>query len=78
MLVVLSAATTVLTIAEAQGAWSIAVAAGVLVLAGGKSRVILASYLGLAGSRFWMRAINGAIAGFLMLAFGIFLIGWGG
>ena len=31
---------------------------GVLVLAGLKARVILSRYLGLAGSRFWMRAFG--------------------
>lgn len=73
-----SIATTVLTLVDARGAVAIAVAAGVLVLAGLKARIILAHYLALSKSRFWMGAFDGALAGFLGLAFAIYLIGNGG
>ena len=51
------------------------VALGVLVLAGFKARVILARYLGIGGSRFWMRTFDLVIGLFLALCFGLYLFG---
>lgn len=48
---------------------------GVLVLAGLKARVILSRYLGLAGSRFWMRAFGSVIWMFLLVSFGLYMFG---
>ncbi len=52
-------------------------AGGVLLLAGLKARVILARYLGLSGSRFWMRVFDLAIGLFLAAAFALYLFGSG-
>ena len=76
-LVALSLATTALTLVEARGQLGLAIAAAVLVLAGFKVRIILAHYLGLSGSRFWMGAFSGAIGGFLVAALLIHLLGQG-
>ncbi len=77
-LVALSMATTALTLVETNSDGRIAVAAGVLVLAGLKGRIILARYLKLGASSFWMSAFDGALAGFLALGFAAYLIGTGG
>lgn len=77
-LVALSTATTGLTLIDASGAQGMAAAAGVLLLAGLKARIILARYLKLGPSRFWMSALGGAIGGFLALGFAIYLAGSGG
>ncbi|MCC7250298.1 hypothetical protein [Hyphomicrobium sp.] len=57
--------------------WGAFIACSVLVLAGLKARVILARYLGLAGSRFWMRSFDLAIGLFLALSFALYLFGFG-
>lgn len=60
------------------GPWadhSMLTAAGVLTLAGLKARVILARYLGLAGSRFWTQSFDLSIGMFLALAFGVYAFG---
>lgn len=75
MLVILSFGTVLIASTGATG--SIWFAGAVLVLAGLKARVILARYLGLAGSRFWMRTFEVAIGLFLALAFGLYLFGTG-
>ncbi|MCZ7593650.1 MAG: hypothetical protein M5U16_01095 [Hyphomicrobium sp.] len=48
------------------------------MLAGLKARVILARYLGLAGSRFWTRAFDLTIGFFLVIAFALYSFGSGG
>lgn len=58
------------------GQQSIAVAA--ILVAGIKARIILASYLGLAASRFWTRTFDIALGGFIALAIGTYLAGTGG
>lgn len=73
ILVALSMVTTALTVVDAPGPLATAVAAGVLLLAWSKARIILSRYLGLSGSRFWMGAFSGAIAGFLVTVFAIHL-----
>lgn len=77
-LVVLSFGTVLLATADVSGSAATFVAAAVLVLAGFKARVILAHYLGLAGSRFWTRAFDMAIGLFLVLAFALHTFGSGG
>lgn len=77
VLIALSLATTALTLVEARGQLGLAIAAAVLMLAGFKVRIILARYLGLSGSRFWMGAFSGTIGGFLVTAFLIHLMGRG-
>lgn len=77
LLVALSVMTTALTVTETHGSARIAAAAGVLVLAGFKARLILARYLGLARSRFWMGTFDLALGGLIALAFVIYLIGTG-
>ncbi len=64
-------------IAMASGRSGTFMAAGVLALAGIKARVILSRYLGLSGSRFWMRSFDLAIGLFLALAFALSLFGSG-
>ena len=76
-LVVLSVATTGLTLVEARGTLGVAVGAGVLLLAGLKARIIVAHYLALSRSRFWMRAFTSALVAFLAVAFAIHLLGSG-
>jgi len=53
------------------------IAASVLILAGLKARIILARYLGLAGSRFWTRVFDLVVGLFLAIAFGVYLLGSG-
>lgn len=77
-LVVLSIGTVLIASAGASGRGGAFMAAGVLALAGLKARVILARYLGLAGSRFWMRTFDLVIGIFLALAFGLYALGLGG
>jgi cytochrome c oxidase subunit IV len=72
LLVVLSASTTALTFIEMSGRSRMIIAAGVLVLAGLKARIILTRYLQLRNSRFWTRAFDLAIGGFLLLSFGLY------
>lgn len=76
-LTALSAATALLTVVRAASEYRTGIAAAVLVLAGLKARVILARYLGLGGSRFWMRTFELAIGGFLAGAYGLYLAGRG-
>lgn len=76
-LVVLSFGTVLLTMAEQWNSGRIIVVAGVLLLAGLKMRVILARYLGLAGTRFWTRTFDLAIGIFLALAFALHTFGSG-
>lgn len=75
VLVALSAGTVLLTMADLSGHARLAAAAGVLTLAGFKSRVILSRYLGLAGSRFWTHAFDFAIGVFLALSFALYAFG---
>ena len=53
------------------------IAASVLILAGLKARIILARYLGLAGSRFWTRVFDLIVGLFLAIAFAVYLRGSG-
>lgn len=71
-LVVLSLATTLLTLVEMDGSLRMAVAGAILVLAGLKAHVILSRYLCLARSTFWMRGFDLATVLFLLLAFALF------
>ena len=73
-LLVMSGATTALTLVALPGQSRMIIAAGVLVLAGLKARVILSYYLQLRTSRFWTRAFDVAIGGFLALCFGLYLL----
>lgn len=75
LLVVLSAATTGLTMVHAQGHLKQLITAAVLALAGVKARIILARYLGLAASRFWTRVFDVVLGVFLALALVIYLVG---
>lgn len=77
LLVAMSAATTALTFVEISGRSRMVIAAGVLVLAGLKARIILSRYLQLHNSRFWTRAFDLAIGGFLLLSFGLYAIATG-
>ena len=70
-LILLSTATTVLSSLPA--GLPEAGALALLVLSGWKARVILNSYLGLGGSRFWRRGFNGAIMVFLVAVFALYL-----
>lgn len=74
-LVGLSAATTLMTLAAPSDSGRLLVAAGVLGLAGLKARVILARYLGLQNSRFWMRAFDLTIGVFLALGLAVYMLG---
>jgi len=74
-LVVLSMGTVLLATVGTSGAAAIFVVLGVLVLAGLKARVILAYYLGLAPSRFWMRLFGMVIGLFLALCFALYVFG---
>lgn len=76
-LVVLSVGTVVIALAGTAGRGGTFMAAGILALVGLKARVILARYLGLAGSRFWTRAFDLAIWMFLALAFAVYAFGSG-
>ena len=76
-LVVLSLGTVLIASAGTSSRSGGVMAAGVLTLAALKARVILARYLGLAGSRFWMRTFDLAIGLFLALSFALFLFGSG-
>lgn len=76
-LVVLSLGTVLLATAGASGRSGALIAGGVLALAGLKARVILARYLGLAGSRFWTRAFDLTIGLFLALSFALYVFGSG-
>lgn len=73
MLVVLSLATTILTLLNLSGQAKYAVGFGVLVLAGAKARLILQNYLKLRTSEFWTRAFDLFVGLFLALAFALFL-----
>jgi hypothetical protein len=77
-LIVLSLGTALLATAELMGHGKTAVAAGVLILAALKARVILTRYLGLACSRFWTRAFDLVIGLFLAIAFALYAFGSGG
>jgi hypothetical protein len=76
-LVALSIGTVLTASLGASGDRGMLTAAGVLVLAGVKARVILTRYLGLAGSRFWTHTFDLAIGIFLALAFGLYAFGLG-
>ncbi len=74
-LMAFSLCTAALTVSKlAERAPAIA-AAGVLLLAGGKARVILVRYLHLHKSRFWRGVFDIAIGAFLAMAFTIYWIG---
>jgi hypothetical protein len=77
-LAALSLGTVLLATADVSGRGATFVAAGVLVLAGLKARVILTRYLGLAGSRFWTHAFDLAIGLFLALSLALHTFGSGG
>lgn len=77
VLVLLSAITTLLTLIEVSGTWRLAIAAGLLLLAGLKAHVIMTCYLGLGRSRFWTSAFDTAIICFLLIGFGVYLLGSG-
>lgn len=77
-LVVLSAATTAMTMLEVSQQTRWVIAGTVLCLAGAKARVILARYLGLRQTRFWTRLFDAVIALFLAIAFALYLMGAGG
>lgn len=77
-LAALSLGTVLLAATDVSGRGATFAAAGVLVLAGLKARVILIRYLGLAGSRFWTRAFDLAIGLFLVLSFALHTFGSGG
>jgi hypothetical protein len=74
-LLALSLGTVLLTRIDASGRDRAFLAAGVLMLAGLKARVILIRYLGLAGSRFWTGAFDLAIGAFLLLGFALHTFG---
>lgn len=76
-LVALSLGTVLIASADVSRDGGLIAAASVLTLAGLKARVILARYLGLAGSRFWTRAFDLAIGLFLALALAVYLFGTG-
>lgn len=77
-LLALSLGTVVLATADVASLGAAFGAAGVLVLAGLKARVILTRYLGLAGSPFWTHAFDMAIGLFLALSFALHTFGSGG
>ncbi|MCU0880971.1 MAG: hypothetical protein MUF06_24650 [Pirellulaceae bacterium] len=74
-LVALSMGTAALTMLDVSGSTRTVIAAGVLALAGLKSRVILARYLRLNQSRFWTRLFDVVLAIFLGIAFAAYLLG---
>lgn len=74
LLLVMSALTTALTLIEMSGQGRMIIAAGVLTLAGLKARVILSFYLQLRTSRFWTRAFDLAIGGFLVVCFDLYVL----
>lgn len=76
-LVVLSLGTVLIASNDGPGRTGAIAAGCVLVLAGLKARMILARYLGLAGSRFWTRSFDLAIGLFLGLSFALYLFGSG-
>lgn len=73
LLIGLSLLTTSLSAISGSSAFDKAVAAGVLILAGLKARLILGRYLDVQRSRFWTRGFDLAIGGFLVLCFGLHL-----
>ena len=76
VLLALSLATTALTLVSAPSA---TVTAGLLMaLSGLKARTILARYLELHRSAFWMKLFGSMIWLFLLIAFGLYLAGSGG
>jgi hypothetical protein len=75
LLLVLSAATTLLTLVNVNSPARSVVGATVLILAGSKARVILARYLGLDASCFWTRVFDMALGFFLVLAFALYAFG---
>jgi hypothetical protein len=75
-LLALSAATALLTLAP-QAVPPAAIAGIVLLLAGLKARLILAHYLALSSSSFWMGGFGLAIGLFLLIAFGLYLMASG-
>lgn len=77
VLMVLSLATTGLTIMGSDALGATFAAASLLGLAGLKARVILADYLELRHSSFWMRAFALIIGLFLIAAFVIYMLGAG-
>lgn len=72
-LVALAIGTALLTRVDGTGPGRGIVTAAVLALAGVKARIIVASYLGLRDSRFWMTAFDMALAGLLATALGLAL-----
>lgn len=78
LLLVLSAATALLTLVDLNGTSGTMIGAVVLILAGIKARVILARYLRLDTSRFWTRVFDMALGFFLALAFAFYAFGTAG
>lgn len=74
-LLALSAVTTALTLLDVTPPSRVAIAAGVLLLAGSKARIILMRYLRLRQSRFWTRLFDMLLVVFLGLAFSVYLFG---
>jgi nitric oxide reductase NorF protein len=74
-LMVLSFCTAMLTMLNWADNSPVITGAGVLLLAGGKARVILVRYLNLHQSRFWRGIFDIAVGAFLAMAFTIFWIG---
>ena len=74
-LVLLSLSTAIITMSNWADTNPAAAGAGVLMLAGAKARVILVRYLNLQHTQFWRSLFDVALAGFLCLAFFLYLIG---
>ena len=76
ILLALSFATTAMTLYD--GSSPSVIAAALLALAGLKARTILARYLELQRSPFWMNAFDLVIGIFLLIAFALYLAAEGG
>lgn len=77
ILLTLSLATTGLTILGPSISGAAVVAGALLILSGLKARVILADYLELRHSAFWMRLFTAIIGLFLILSFVLYALGMG-
>ncbi len=77
LLLLLSLATTGLTIFGPSSPSAAAVAGALLVISGLKARIILADYLELRHSAFWMRGFTAFIGVFLIIAFILYALGSG-
>ena len=76
-LMAFSLCTAVLTMSKLTDTSPAIAGAVVLLLAGGKARVILVRYLNLHQSRFWRSLFDVAVGAFLVLAYAIYWIGSG-